>query len=188
MKQLTAICFLCLLLFNIAGYRLWFYYVERQATEQLVAAVEQEQYAASELITLTVPLSLPYQTDWADWEKVRGEIQIDGVTYQYVQRKVEKGQLVLQCLPNKQQAKIESARDRFFQLANSFQTDNNNKKESPSQTVKVSKPSLTDFDDHWLCWNIAGCRQLPLTALATGHTHLPLHSIPVPAQPPEWIA
>lgn len=188
MKRLTAICFLCLLLFNIAGYRLWFYYAEHRSTVQLVNLVEKDQYEASDLITLTVPLSLPYQTDWAGWEKVRGEIVIDGVTYHYVQRKVANGQLVLQCLPNKHQAKIESARDRFFQLANSFQAENTAEKESSNNPVKVTKPSLTDFDDHWSCWKIAVC-DLPVATFFS--SQLPLLArcfIPVPGQPPECIA
>lgn len=153
-----------------------------------MASVEQEQYNAAELITLTVPLSLPYQTDWHDWEQVRGEIEIDGIVYQYVQRKVEKGQMVLQCLPNRQRAQLASARDRFFELANSFQADNTQKKEAPAHAVKVTKPSLTDFDDHWSMWRLAtqqvslkqkGC----IVAMA-----LPTLLMPVDGQPPERIA
>jgi hypothetical protein len=185
LKRLAAISFLCLLLFNIAGYRLWFHYAERQATAQLVATVEQDQYDASELITLTVPLSLPYQTDWADWEKVRGEIEIDGTVYQYVQRKVSGGQMILQCLPNHKQQQLVSARDRFFELANSFSDDQ--KKEAPAHTVKLTKPSLTDFDDHQLSWRFSAEEQSPrqcfvFTAVALLHCVLPVHG-----QPPEWI-
>lgn len=184
MKRLTAICFLLLLLFNIAGYRLWFYYAERQSTAQLIAAVEAEQYESSELITLEVPLNLPYQTDWSDWEKVRGQIEVEGVTYQYVQRKVEQGKLVLQCLPNKNQAKIESARDRFFQLANSFQNDHADKKNDSNKTVQVTKPSLTDFDDHAFSWGIAHCMQNPVTSFKLNESCLPQFFLPVSVPPP----
>jgi hypothetical protein len=155
LKRLTAISFLCLLLFNVAGYRLWFYYAGAQATAQLESAVENDQYERTDLITLTVPLTLPYQTDWADWEKVRGEIELNGVRYQYVQRKVVGGQMVLQCLPNKQQEKIESARDRFFELANSFHDDGAQKKANAPQPTKLTKPSFTDFDDFSLGWAIS---------------------------------
>lgn len=140
-------------MFNIAGYRLFFGFAEQQASAQLAAQVERQAYDADEIITLAVPLTLPYQTDWTDWEQVRGEIEIDGIRYQYVQRKVEGGQMYLQCLPNKQQAKIESARDRFFQLANVFQDDNTQKGTSGS-TVKFSKPALSDFDDQNASWSI----------------------------------
>lgn len=188
MKRLTAISFLCLLLFNIAGYRLWFHYAERRATAQLEASVEQAQYDTAALITLTVPLTLPYQTDWHGWEKIKGEIEIDGIVYQYVQRKVEKGQLVLQCLPNKQRAQLASARDRFFELANSFQADNSHKKEAPANTIKVTKPSLTDFDDHWSCWRLATLPTRYNHSGMPGAAMLPSLHLPLDGQPPERIA
>jgi hypothetical protein len=150
--------------------------------------VEQEQFETSDLITLSVPLSLPYQTNWVGWEKVRGEITIDGVTYQYVQRKVENGHIVVQCLPNRQQAKIESARDRFFQLANSFQADNSSNNESSNNTVKITKPSLTDFDDYWSCWNVAAFALPTVFHLASGQAFYTSNFPSVQGQPPEWIA
>ncbi len=185
MKRFAAICFLCLLLFNTAGYRLLFDVAEQQARAALIATVEQEQYDASELITITVPLSLPYQTDWADWEKVRGEIEIDGVTYQYVQRKVSGGQIMLQCLPNKQQAKIESARDRFFELANSFQADNNGKNGAAGNVAKFSKPVLTDFDDQCMLWRIPQLPRLLVAQHAVDKSILPQPALTVIGQPPE---
>lgn len=188
MKRLTAICFLCLLLFNIAGYRLWFYYAEQRATTQLEAHLAVDAYDASELITLTVPLSLPYQTDWSHWEKVRGTVRIDGITYQYVQRKVVNGQMMLQCIPNKQQAKIESARDRFVALANSFQADGSHKQDASSKMVKITKPSLTDYDDHWLGWRIAPFSPQTNAFLFFTPCHFPQLTLPVQGQPPKHIA
>ena len=185
MKRFAAIFFLGLLLFNIAGYRLLFNWAEHRATTALIAAVDGEQYDASELITITVPLSLPYQMDWTDWEQVRGEIELDGVTYQYVQRKVVDGQIHLQCLPNKQQSKIESARDRFFELANSFQADGTGKKGAAGSTIKFSKPALSDFDDQCMLWRI------PQLSTPTPIQHffdqslIPQPALTVMGQPPE---
>jgi lipopolysaccharide export system protein LptC len=188
LKRLTAIFFLFVLLFNVAGYRIWFYYASEQATAKLIASVEEEQFQQDDLLTLTVPLTLPYQTDWADWEKVRGEIEIDGVRYQYVQRKVVGGQMVLQCLPNKVHTKIESARDRFFNLANSFQGDDASKKAHSGTTVKFSKPALTDFDDSCIAWGIKAAQAQTATYFIPELSALLKLAISVPAQPPEWIA
>ena len=185
MKRFAAIFFLCLLLFNIAGYRLLFDVAEHRATAGLITAVEKEQFDVSELITITVPLSLPYQTDWTDWERVRGEIEMDGITYQYVQRKVSGGQMMLQCLPNNQQAKIESARDRFFELANSFQAGNGDKKGATGNAVKFSKPVLTDFDDQCMLWRIPQLSRTMVANHAVDESFLPLPSLAVIGQPPE---
>lgn len=188
MKRLTAIFFLALLLFNVAGYRLLFYYAGEQATAKLIASVEEEQFHPDDLLTLTVPLALPYQTDWADWEKARGEIEIDGVRYQYVQRKVTGGQMVLQCLPNKVQTKIESARDRFFNLANSFQADDGAKKDASSSAVKFSKPALTDFDDSCIAWGIKAAQQQASSYFIPQHSVLAKLALSMPAEPPEAIS
>ena len=185
MKRFAAIFFLSLLLFNTAGYRLLFDVAEHRATEALMATVEQEQYNASELITITVPLSLPYQTDWADWEQVRGEIEIEGITYHYVQRKVSGGQIMLQCLPNRQQSKIESARDRFFKLANSFQGDNDGKKDAAGSVLKFSKPVLTDFDDQCMLWRIPQLSQLRTAVHAVDQRFSPQPALAVIGRPPK---
>jgi hypothetical protein len=188
LKRLLAIFFLFVLLFNVGGYRILFYYAGEQATAKLIASVEEEQFHRDDLLTLTVPLALPYQTDWADWEKVRGEIEIDGVRYEYVQRKVTGGQMVLQCLPNKAQTKIESARDRFFSLANSFQADDGGKKESSGTVVKFSKPALTDFDNSCIAWGIKAAQQQALSYFIPEVSALLTLALSVPGKPPETIA
>lgn len=42
---------------------------------------------------------MPYQVSWTAFERVDGEVTINGVIYKYVKRKVEDGQLILLCLP-----------------------------------------------------------------------------------------
>lgn len=153
----------------------------------MVAHVEQERYNPTDLITLTVPLSLPYQVDWDRWEQVRGEIEIDGITYQYVQRKVQGGQMVLQCLPNHQQAKIESARDRFFELANSFNDDEPAGKNGHPPLVKLTKPALTDYDDFASCWSLPPGSVGPTIVPSAGSVALVQRAHAMPGQPPELI-
>lgn len=100
MIKTAAILFLTLFLFNLIGYRCWFYYLQQKETSSLEATLDKEDYNEKDLITFKIPLSMPYQTSRSDFERVDGEVTISGTIYKYVKRKIEDGQLILLCLPN----------------------------------------------------------------------------------------
>ena len=99
MKKLAAILFLTLFLFNLIGYKCYFYYLQQKERVFFEASLDKETYDEKDLITFKMPLSMPYQIDSKDFERVDGEITIQGTLYKYVKRKIEDGQLVLLCLP-----------------------------------------------------------------------------------------
>ena len=73
MKKFGAISLLLLLLFNFIGYRLLFYALQQNAEKNIVARIDREDYSDADLITLTVPLSMPYLQDSKDFERKDGE-------------------------------------------------------------------------------------------------------------------
>ena len=156
MKRLTAISFLLLLLFNLAGYQLWFYYAQQKFDTQLLARLEKESYNEEDLITLKVPLSLPYQTDWKEFERVDGEINLDGKIYKYVKRKVQDGQLILLCLPDKDKIRLQTAKQNFFKITAGVQTDAPAKKGSPPVPHSF-KSTVSDFEEHFHSWSVRAC-------------------------------
>ncbi|MES1160598.1 MAG: hypothetical protein ABUM51_07570 [Bacteroidota bacterium] len=113
MKKLAAIFFLTLFLFNLVGYRCYFYYLQQKEQSTFEATLDKEIYDEKELITFKMPLSLPYQPSWKEFERVDGEITIDGVIYKYVKRKIEDGQLVLLCLPYYKKMNLVKASTEF---------------------------------------------------------------------------
>jgi hypothetical protein len=128
LKKLAAILLLALLLFNWYGYRIVSAYLLNRSDEKMEARVDSNDYDESQLVELRVPIHLPYHNDWSDWESYSGEIEIEGVHYNYVKRKVEKDELVLLCLPNTEKQMVQSARDNFFKLVNDLQQNNGSKK------------------------------------------------------------
>lgn len=118
MKKLAAILLLSLLAFNWYGYRLLSAYLEHRVTAEMEMRLDQHHYNEEELIEFRVPLNLPYQTNWKEFERFDGELEIDGVHYQYVKRKVEDGHLVVLCIPNESRQKLQTTRDEFFKLVN----------------------------------------------------------------------
>ncbi|HRN55227.1 MAG TPA: hypothetical protein PLL71_02180 [Agriterribacter sp.] len=132
MRQLTAISLIFLFLFNLVGYRALLQYWETQGDAKLEARLDQQQYDEKDLIEVKIPIHLPYHNNWSDFERYDGEIDIDGVHYKYVKRKIFNDSLILLCIPNNIKIKISTARDEFFSLVNDLQKDAANTKSSHS--------------------------------------------------------
>jgi hypothetical protein len=153
LKKIASISLLVLLVFNWCGYRFVFNWVQQKADARLEAKLDQHNYQESELLEISVPLNMPYQTDRSDFERVDGEIEIGGVHYKYVKRKVENGQLVLKCIPNHLKQQVMNARDAFFQLVNDIQQETPAKKSSSSPGI--AKLNISDYEEQII--NQLGC-------------------------------
>jgi hypothetical protein len=146
LKKIASILLLGILLFNWCGYRWVINIVQQQADTKLEASLDRNEYDESQLIEIKVPLSMPYQTDWAGFERYDGEIEVNGVHYKYVKRKVQDGQLVLKCIANQTKQRLESAKDDIFKTTNDLQQDNAAKKAGVPNPAPV-KNILSDYDN-----------------------------------------
>lgn len=183
MKQLTALFFIMLFLFNLAGYRLFFHYIQKKADVQYELSLERKVYDESQMLTLKVDLDMPYLAENTEFERVDGEITVDGQIFKYVKRKIHNGQLVLLCLPDKKKTQLRSAREEYFFLSNSLVSNSSAKESAPK--APLIKNIASDYDQqHFI--TTPGC--LPSIIL---HDHpaneaLSLSaSADMPTQPPE---
>jgi len=128
LKKIASILLLGILLFNWCGYRWVINLVQQSADAKLEARLDRDDYDESQLIEIKVPVDMPYQSDWAGFERYDGEIEVNGIHYKYVKRKVQDGQLVLKCIPNHDKQRLESAKDDLFKITNDLQQDNSAKK------------------------------------------------------------
>jgi hypothetical protein len=152
LKKLTAIFLVIIFLFNLGGYRLWFYFEQQRSDKNLEALLDKEEYNEAELITIKVPLPLPYQSDSKDFERITGEINFNGKIYKYVKRKIENGEFVLLCLPDKNKMQIEKAKEDFFKNTNDL-TQNNSKRSDNSKSISFKKAS-SEYDQYSLSFKI----------------------------------
>jgi len=120
--------------------------MQKTADNQLEARLDRHDYQESELLEIKVPLNIPYQSDWADFERYDGEIEVGGIHYKYVKRKVQDGQLVLKCIPNETKQQLETAKKDLFKITNDIQQDNGAKKSGSNGSLLV-KASLGDYDN-----------------------------------------
>jgi hypothetical protein len=160
LRKVAAILLLLILAFNWFGYRILTNYLQHKADRQLEAKLDVEDYDSSQLIELKVPVSLPYQSNWDDFERYDGEIEVNGIHYKYVKRKVYNDSLILLCLPNEDKMKIENAKDNFFKLVNDLQTASSQKGSSKSENLSF-KNLITEYWFNQNSWGLASLLMQP---------------------------
>ncbi len=138
------------LLFNSFGYRILGYLLEQRANRISEVQLDNNHYKESDLIEIKIPFKLPYSTEWKEFERINGEIEINGKYYKYVKRKVIVDSLVLLCLPDHQKARLESAHGRFFELVHGLKLPHQKKSESTS----VFKTLISEFITKENDWNL----------------------------------
>ena len=186
MKKLSAILLIALFLFNLFGYRILFNYEQQQSDKHLEASLDKQQYNDADLIAITVPLSLPYVSNQQNFERINGEITVNGRILKYVKRKISNGNLVLLCLPDNDKMRIESAKDEFFKYANDLVQNSHSKKPVNSKTGVFKNI----FSEYYL--NTSNSILASYSIKKTYNKNKPLNFLPsshirLPEQPPEVI-
>lgn len=186
MKKVSAILLIALFLFNLFGYRILFDYEQQQSDVRLEALLDKQDYNDADLITIKVPLSLPYVNNQQNFERVDGEITVNGKILKYVKRKISDGNLILLCLPDHNKMQIESAKNDFFKWTNDL-LQNNQSKKSGSTKSGVFKNLATEYciiPSDYAPVNRIAQRAYYITSCLN---FLPSSYYTLPEQPPEVI-
>lgn len=153
MKKLAAIFLIIIFLFNIGGYRLWFYFEQQRSDNRIEILMDKEAYNEADLITIKTPLSLPYQSNTTDFVRVSGEINFNGKIYKYVKRKIDNGSLVLLCLPDKNKMQLEKAKADFFKNTNDLAQNDNSNKSDNSKSISL-KNTASEYDQYLFAFKL----------------------------------
>ncbi|RKR80785.1 hypothetical protein BDD43_0919 [Mucilaginibacter gracilis] len=146
MKKYLAILSLVVFLFNTIGYKAVFYAMEQQAATHLEAEMDQMAETGKTLLTVKIPINLPYQTNWKDYERVDGEMTYKGITYKYFKRKIYNDSLILVCVAFNEKNTIRRKSDDYYKKVNDLTTESNKKqsikqlKQDDYYTVVVNSP------------------------------------------------
>jgi hypothetical protein len=128
-KRIAAICLLGLLLFNFVGYEFYTAVIQDRADKSLIANIDQNNYADADLISVKVPaVHLSSYVNTKEFQRVDGQIEINGIQYNYVKRRYTEDSLELLCIPNKTATSIQNAKNEFFKLVNDLQHPGQSKK------------------------------------------------------------
>jgi len=101
LRKLAAILLWGILLFNWVGYRLLNDYLQEASQRKIEARLDRRLYDESQLFSIKVPVTyISYYNNSTVFERVNGQIEINGMPYQYVQRRIYNDTLELMCIPN----------------------------------------------------------------------------------------
>lgn len=127
-------------LFNLAGYTWIFDYFEAANGKKISRQLDLKQYADEDLLEIKLPFQVPYLTDWPDYRREDGEIEINGKHYSYVKIKISQDTIYLKCLPNNSKDKLVAARQDIIKKMNDLPTD-----DEDSQTILKKAHFLFGF-------------------------------------------
>ena len=134
MKRLAVILLMGILLFNWYGYQLVSNYIQDRADRRLEASLDKKDYDETQLLSFKVPVtSLSYYNSSASFERVDGQIDIGGIQYKYVERRIYRDSIEYRCIPDQMAMNLKSARETFFQLVNDL-SHNGQEKKTPHST------------------------------------------------------
>jgi hypothetical protein len=103
--------------------------MEQRADQTMIAELNENNYSESDLISIKVPaIHLSSYVNSKEFERVDGKVEIGGIQYNYVKRRLFNDSLELLCIPNKKATRLKTARDEFFKLVNDLQHPGHSKK------------------------------------------------------------
>ncbi len=152
LRQIAAILLLCLFVFNIIGYRIVVDIAMAKADNKLDITLDTKTYNEADLFIVKVPINLPYQNNWTGFERVDGEINVDGETYRFVQRKVENDTMFLQCIRHTEKTNIQQQANDYFGKTTDVASNSSSTKKSSSNHQTSSKYSVEYFVNDTIQW------------------------------------
>ncbi len=102
--------------------------MQQKSDMQMEGMMDKKNIKESDLFEIKIPLHLPYQTSWANYERFDGEVKLDGTIYKYVKRKLTDDTLHLMCIKNSKKMEYENAKSDFYKNTNDITSKNNSQK------------------------------------------------------------
>jgi hypothetical protein len=128
-----------ILLFNWYGYQLLSTYLQNKADRRLEASLDRENYDESQLIPIHIPItSLSYYNSSTSFERVDGQLEINGIRYKYVKRRLFRDSLELLCIPNQATMSLQRDKENFFRQVNDLQQQSTQGKKTSHSDLNKS--------------------------------------------------
>jgi hypothetical protein len=136
LKKIASILLLLVFLFNLFGYQFVISFLQYKADQKIESRIDNNEYDEASLIEMRIPLNMPYQERYTDFERHYGEINIEGKAYTYVKRKIEGDVLILKCIPNESKQQLKETSNDLTK-ANTGQDKENNTGKKTNSLLKV---------------------------------------------------
>jgi len=184
LKRLATILLMGILFFNWYGYQLITNFWQDRADRRLEASLDRKDYDESQLISIKVAItSLSYYNSTTDFQRVDGQIDVGGVRYKYVERRILQDSIEYRCIPNQMAMRLKDVRDGYFRLVNDLARNGQDKKAPhPTQYKSVSQ----DYCANTLTIELPQMAEAPVPEKAVMNaSHLPFSYSPTAEMPPD---
>ncbi|WP_336517270.1 hypothetical protein [Pollutibacter soli] len=182
MKRIFAILLLSIQLISLGGYRIFFNYLEKQASLQIVERLDSGGFSDNQLIEIKIPYPVPYAANWGEYERYDGELELNGEHYNYVKRKMLNDTLYLLCIPNTAKNELNIAKKEIIANLSDVQLATSSKQQIPSNFVV--KPFTTEFNHQFDSFEFATAMNLSKSVYSEFKSATIEIFSPVPFQPP----
>lgn len=79
----------------------------------MIQRLDAEDYAASETVTIKIPITIPYATDSRAFQRVDGTFQHNGEFYRLVKQRLSEDTLYVVCIRDHENKRIDEAMSTF---------------------------------------------------------------------------
>lgn len=157
--------------------------MQDRADQQLETLLDNSEYDESQLIEIKVAMNMPYQNRFTEYERHYGEIEIDGVAYTYVKKKIEGDVVTFKCIANQSKQQLKDM-DHNITKSNSA-ADVNQPGPGKQQPISFAKKLLSEYDDQSMFALPKSQTNPSLTHTSSYQFSLPSFAVQVPHQPPK---
>ena len=124
MRKLFSILFALLLLLNVMGYYGVFLGLQYKNDKEMIQKFDSEDYSDSDIVTIKIPISIPYALDSKDFERVDGKFEHNGEFYRLVKQKLSQDTLYVACVKDYENKRIDDAMTSFVKTFTDKPVDN----------------------------------------------------------------
>lgn len=157
--------------------------MQDRADQKLETLLDNSEYDESQLVEIKVAMNMPYQQRFTEYERHYGEIEIDGVAYTYVKKKIEGDVVTFKCIANQSKQQLKDMDHTITK--NNSDAANNQPGPSKPQPSSFAKKILSEYDDQFLFALPKNQTNQSLTHTGNYQFNLPSFSVRVPHQPPK---
>lgn len=144
-KKVLSTLLLLVFLFNWFGYRVVISAIENNVNDDQAVQAASNNYDQGKLISVKIPLEyLPYANNNRNFINTNGQVEMNGVQYNYIKWRLLDDTLEFLCVPNMAATKLQKAKVDLFKLANDLQNGGQNKKSDP--VSNATKNLLSDCE------------------------------------------
>lgn len=105
-------------LFNVGGYYIVFWALRYQINQEISNRLEGNHFENDEMISLKIPIALPYVNNDEGYRQATGQIEYRGEFYKLVKQKQEGDTLIIVCIKNHEERQLVKTMIDYANLSN----------------------------------------------------------------------